>query len=142
MSLQGDHNKPAHKPSKAAALKGRGQFKSRVSLGKDILPDVDGRSTIARRYRDIASAIVNDQGGVEQCSETRQQLIRRFSAAACIAEQMESALANGGSISVTEHCQLSSTMVRIAHRIGIDRIPKSIDGIEEAFMQGRNEAAE
>ena len=125
MSLQGDHNKPAHRPSKAA-LKGRGQFKSRVTLGRDVLPNVDGRSTIARRYRDIASAIVNDQGGVEQCSETRQQLIRRFSAAACIAEKMEAALVRGEQIDVAEHGLLCSTLVRIAQRIGINRVPKTI----------------
>ena len=28
-----------------------------------MLPDVDGRSGIARRFRDIASAILVDQGG-------------------------------------------------------------------------------
>jgi hypothetical protein len=134
-------NKSAQRPPKAA-LKGRGQFKSRVTLGRDVLPNVDGRSTIARRYRDIASAIVTDQGGADQCSETRQQLIRRFSVAAVLAEQMESALANGESINVVEHCQLSSTMVRIAHRIGIDRIPKEVDGITQAYLDAYNEPAE
>ena len=132
MTLQSDHNKPTPRPSKAA-LKGRGQFKSRVSLGKDILPDCDGRSTIARRYRDISAAILADQGGESVCSETRQQLIRRFSAAAVIAEQMESALANGKDIDVPAHCQLTSTMVRVAHRIGVDRIPKDIT--EDHVMQ-------
>jgi hypothetical protein len=34
-----------------------------------MLPDVDGRSTIARRYRDISGAIVSDQRGIDQCSE-------------------------------------------------------------------------
>ena len=56
----------------------------------------------------------------------RKQLIRRFAAAAVIAEQMEAKLANGGEINITEHAQLSSTLVRIAQRIGINRRFKDI----------------
>jgi len=97
-----------------------------VSNGHDILPNVDGRSLIARRYRDITSAIFVDQGGIDRCSESRKQLIRRFAAAAVIAEQMESRLANGGEINISEHAQLSSTLVRIAQRIGLNRRFKDI----------------
>jgi hypothetical protein len=53
--------------------------RSRVSNGRDILPNVDGRSLIARRYRDIASAVVVDQGGFDQClavGEPRLHLLR------------------------------------------------------------------
>ena len=98
--------------------------RSRVSNGRDILPDCDQRSTIARRYRDISSAILADMGGFDHCSETRKQLVRRFSAAAVLAEAMESKLANGEQIDVTQHCLLTSTMTRVASRIGIDRIPR------------------
>jgi hypothetical protein len=58
--------------------------RSRVSNGRDLLPGIDGRSTVARRYRDIASAILVDQGGEELCSESRKQLVRRFAAAAVL----------------------------------------------------------
>jgi hypothetical protein len=88
-----------------------------------VLPDVDGRSVIARRYRDITRAILVDQGGVDQCSESRQQLVRRFAAAAVLAEQLESRLANGEQIDVSEHALLCSTLTRLAQRIGINRIP-------------------
>ncbi len=37
-------------------------IRSRITNGSKMLPDVDGRSTVARRYRDISSAIVADQG--------------------------------------------------------------------------------
>jgi hypothetical protein len=53
--------------------------RSWISNGGELLPDIDGRSIVARRYRDIASAILADQGGADQCSESRRQLIRRFS---------------------------------------------------------------
>jgi hypothetical protein len=97
-----------------------------VSNGKDVLPHCDGRSLIARRYRDVASAILADQGGAHQCSESRQQLIRRFAAAAVLAEQMEARLANGEEINIAEHALLCSTLVRIGHRIGLARIPREV----------------
>ena len=59
--------------------------RSRISNGVDLLPNVDGRSLVARRYRDISGAIIVDQGGIDQCSESRLQLIRRFAAAAVLA---------------------------------------------------------
>jgi hypothetical protein len=74
-----------------------------------------------RRYRDITGAVIADQGGLARMSEARQQLIRRFAAAAVIPEQMESRLANGQEIDITQHSLLASTLVRIAQRIGIDR---------------------
>ena len=102
------------------------EARSRVSNGADVLPGVDGRSIIARRYRDIIAAIEIDQGGADHMSEARAQLIRRFAAAAVLAEQMEARLANGEQIDIAEHATLSSTLVRLAQRIGINRVPKDI----------------
>src|SRR5438270_13763209 len=70
--------------------------RSRMTNGTALLPDVDGRSAIARRFKDITSGILADQGGAALCSETRKQLIRRFAAAAVIAGQPEAALGRGG----------------------------------------------
>jgi hypothetical protein len=91
-----------------------------------VLPDVDGRSLIARRYRDISEQIVADQAGADQCSETRLQLIRRFAAASVLAEQMESRLANGKDISISEHALLCSTLTRIASRLGLERRSRDV----------------
>ena len=43
-----------------------------------------------------------------------------------LAEQLESRLANGEQVDINEHATLSSTLVRLAQRIGIDRIPRDI----------------
>jgi hypothetical protein len=40
--------------------------RSRLTNGKDLLPNIDGRRVIARRYRDICSAIASDQGGFDR----------------------------------------------------------------------------
>jgi hypothetical protein len=118
------------------------QARTRVTNGEDILPGVDGRSIIARRYRDIAAAIAADQGGADRLSEARLQLIRRFAAAACLAEQMEARLANGEQINITEHALLVSTLVRVTQRIGINRIPRNITPTLAEYFEQRDTAHE
>lgn len=98
---------------------------SRASNGGDVLANVDGRLVSARRYRDIIRALMADQGGADQCSESRKQLVRRFAAAAVLAEQLEARLAYGDEIDITAHALLASTLVRIAQCIGIDRPAKN-----------------
>ena len=113
-----------HSPSLSARLSAtsrKRQARSRVSNGKELLPGVDGRSLVARRYRDVANAILTDQADGANCTEARLQLIRRFSAAAVLAEQLEARLANGEAIDIAEHALLCSTLTRLAQRIGIDR---------------------
>jgi hypothetical protein len=100
--------------------------RSRVSNGGSMLPHTDGRSAIARRYHDLITALTADQGGASGITEARMQLIRRFAAAAVLAEQMESRLVNGEIIDLTEHATLSSTLVRLAQRIGINRIARDV----------------
>jgi hypothetical protein len=112
------------------------EARSRVSNHADLLPNVDGRSIIARRYRDIASQIVADQGGIGRCSEARLQLVRRFAAAACLAEQMEARMARGEQIDIGVHSHLSSTMTRVAQRIGLDRRAKVVPSTLQDYIDG------
>jgi hypothetical protein len=101
--------------------------RSKVTNGKDLLPgDVDGRSSLARRFRDITNQVLADQGGAERCSEARLQLIRRFAAAAVFAEQLESEYVLGQEIDIERHSVLCSTLVRLGQRIGLSRIPKTV----------------
>jgi len=110
--------------------------KSRITNGKDILPGVDQRLKIARRYRDLVSALAVDQGGAAQLSEARMQLVRRFAAASVLAEQMEGRLANGEQIDIAEHAQLSSTLVRLTNHLGLDRVPRNVNSFVAGVIDG------
>ncbi len=110
--------------------------RSRVTNGVDVLPNVDGRSLIARRYRDVAAQIVADMGGIERCSEARLQLIRRFAAAAVLAEQLEARLARGENIDVSEFSVLASTAVRIPQRLGLERRAKNVVPSLRDYVEG------
>jgi hypothetical protein len=113
--------------------------RSRITNGSALLPGVDGRSAAARRFRDIAAAIVADQAGPEACSEARLQLIRRFAAAAVLAEAMEARLANGEQIDIAEHSLLSSTLVRLAQRIGINRVARNVTPTLDDYLRGKRQ---
>jgi hypothetical protein len=138
--METPRRKPARRPVNGIR---KPEARSRISNGKDLLPGVDGRSLIARRYHDISSAILVDQGGADACSESRVQLIRRFAAAAVLAEQIEARLANGEQISITEHALLVSSMVRVARQIGVNRVAKDITpSLDQYLRSPQREAAE
>jgi hypothetical protein len=64
-----------------------------VLNGADILPDVDGRSIVARRYRDITAQIITDMSGARNAPRHACNFIRRFAAGAVLAERMKAQLA-------------------------------------------------
>ena len=49
------------------------------------------------------------------------QLCRRFAAQSVLAEALEARLTNGEEVKIEEHPTISSTLVRLASRLGIDR---------------------
>jgi hypothetical protein len=52
--------------------------RSRLSNHTDVLPNLDGRSAGARRFRDLVSSFIADMGGVQNCSEIKLALLRRL----------------------------------------------------------------
>jgi hypothetical protein len=73
--------------------------RSRVTNGKSLFVEVDGRGPWARRWRDIIAEITNDLGGSDLLSEGQKQLIRRAATIAVSCEKLEQkALTAGRSI--------------------------------------------
>jgi len=114
--------------------------RSRVSNGRELLPGIDGRSAMARRFYDLTTQIAVDQGGHDQISETRLQLIRRFAAASVLAEQLEARLANGEKIDSSEHALLVSSCVRLARQLGVNRVAKNVTPSLGEYLRDRPQA--
>lgn len=100
--------------------------RSRVSNGTALLLEVDGRSALSRRYRDITAALVSDAGGFDHMSEARKVLCRTFASTAVMLERLDAQLVNGGAVDVNQYAQLASTLVRIANKIGLNRSARNI----------------
>ena len=120
---------PAITPRKPTA-------RSRVSNGKDWLAGVDQRSSIARRYRDLMAEAIADSGGLSECSQARLQLIRRLAALSVQLEQLEAKLADGGDIDIAEYTSLTSTLVRVVSRLGINRVARDIGPTLSDIIRG------
>jgi hypothetical protein len=101
--------------------------RSRITNGRDWLPGIDQRSTIARRYRDlVAEVVTSDLGGIDRCSQAKLQLARRFAALAVQLEALEAKLADGAEINIQEYATLTSTLVRVISRLGIERVARDV----------------
>jgi hypothetical protein len=105
--------------------------RSRITNGNSLLPGIDGRSVVARRYQDIIASLTSDAGGHGNISEARHQLIRRFAALAVLAENIEAKLAMGETIDLAQHALISSTLVRLATRLGINRHAKTVTPLRD-----------
>ena len=109
---------------------------SKVTSGAELLPGIDGRSTTARRYRDLVVHLITDQGGADNISEVRAALIRRFAAAACLAEEIEARVCRNEQIDLDDHAQLVSSLVRLANHLGLERIPRTIGSYAAEILDG------
>ena len=77
--------------SRSAAAKA----KSAVTNGSKFLPDIDGRSTWARRARDIITQLIEDRGGEDLTSEAERLILRKAAVIAVQTEQLEATFAGG-----------------------------------------------
>jgi hypothetical protein len=141
----GDAFKPVRVPERRKSVRWNATAtKSRISNGKDMLAGIDGRSAVARRFRDIAVAVTNDLGGPTECSAALTEIIRRFAGTCVLAEQLETRLINGQPVNSAEHCLLASTLCRLAARIGVRRIPRSLQtpSLRDYFEQAEQQATD
>jgi hypothetical protein len=100
--------------------------RSRVTNHEDLLPGLDGRSSAARRFRDLVGSYVVDMGGLSQCSEIRLGLLRRLAATTVQCELIEAQMVNGSPVDIATLCTLASTAMRLSVRLGLERRAREI----------------
>ena len=101
--------------------------KTRAAISnRDLLPGLDGRSASARQFRDLVHRFVSDMGGLDHCSEVKLGLMRGSPPPPCRASYRGAGAVNGEPVASTELCTLASTTVRIATRLGLERVPRDV----------------
>jgi hypothetical protein len=103
-----------------AAANGRGKMRL---LSRD---NLDGRTHALKRFDAIAKGIAADLGGEDRLSTVQKHLLEAFAGAAIAVSDINARLLSGGEVDLLELSQMTSTLVRIASRIGIKRIPRDI----------------
>jgi hypothetical protein len=133
---------PKVTPPSVGSRVAQASARSRVSNHTDLLPDLDGRSAGARRFRDLVSAFIADVGGIGNCSEIKLALLRRLAATSVLAEQIEAQVLNGGAIDIGEYCNLASTTVRISSRVGLTRQTRNVTPTLAEYIEAGVEETE
>src|SRR5262245_43348257 len=76
-------------PGQALKKPLKAEGRSRITNGTDLLPGIDGRSNWARRFRDVIGLHTSDLGGIDECSQAEQSIIRRAAALTVELENLE-----------------------------------------------------
>jgi hypothetical protein len=84
-----------------------------------MLRGVDGRSVIARRYRDLAIALADDLGGQDKLSEPSKILVRQAAALTVQVEGLQTMIVSGEEVNLEQLTRLSNVLGRTLQRLGL-----------------------
>jgi hypothetical protein len=93
---------------------------------------LDGRTAAAKAFDALASAIAVDLGGYSELTAIERALVEGFCGAAIVLQSLNTKLALGQDVDLSEHAVVCSSMVRIAAKIGLSRRSRLINGLIEA----------
>jgi len=102
---------------------------SRITTGSTFLEGIDGRSSYARRWRDLTALHIADLGGADQCSTAVKSIVRRI---ATLSVQLEAYDARFAEAGIAEpggldlYSRISNTLRRHLETIGLKRVAKDI----------------
>lgn len=105
--------------------------RARATNDPAMLVGADQRTAEARRFRDVAAALISDQGGVTECSEAKLQLIRRLAGVAVLCEALEEKIAAGATLDISAYSILVGAANRIAQRLGLSRNARKIETLDD-----------
>jgi hypothetical protein len=87
---------------------------------------LDGRTNAAKVFDRLVADIEADLGGHDRLSTIECQLIEAFAGAAVTLQHLNTQLALGQKIDLSEHAAAVSGMVRVASRLGLQRRVRDI----------------
>jgi hypothetical protein len=112
------------------AIEQASKGKSAISNGTRLFIDgLDGRSALARRYRDLVGEFVSDLGGAEVISEAQRAIIRRAASLCVWCEAVEVRLAAGEEIEITPYTTAANSLRRLLVDIGLERRARDVTPI-------------
>jgi hypothetical protein len=82
---------------------------------------LDGRTSAAKAFDKLVADIETDLGGGDQLSAIELALIEAFAGAAVTLQHLNTRLALGQEIDLSQHALAVSSMVRVASRLGLRR---------------------
>jgi hypothetical protein len=113
------------------------QFRTKKGTGAVVLTGVDGRSLMARRFREISAAMAADLGN--DLTEAQRHLIARAATLICWSEEREAELARGEEFDVALYSTVTNTLRRLLDTLGIERRPRDVTPSLHDYLARRAE---
>ena len=121
-------------------VKPKSRARSRVSNGSSMfLDDIDGRSALARRYRDILADLISDMGG--DVSAAKMMICRRAATISVWCEQAEAEMAAGEEIDIAEFGTAANALRRLLADLGLERKAKDITPDLAGYLRSKGRVA-
>ena len=95
--------------------------RSKITNGKQLLANVDGRTADARRYRDLCMSLADDIGGTSSLTEAQRALVRQAAAMIVQSETLQSAIVRGEIVDSEQLTRLANAATRILSRLGLKK---------------------
>jgi hypothetical protein len=113
--------------------------RSKVSNGSRLfLEQIDGRSAMARRFKDLVHDFTGDLGGRDMLSEGQRQLIRRTSLVGAICEKLEQdAVLEKSSFSIDDYVVLVNCQRRLCETLGLRRVARDSGATLEQYLDAK-----
>jgi hypothetical protein len=92
--------------------------------------DLDSRTAAAKAFDRLYCQIASDLGG--DLTAVERSLVEGFVGATVVLQALNTKLALGQDIDLSEHAAVCSSMVRIAAKIGLSRRSRIVSGLIEA----------
>jgi hypothetical protein len=101
---------------------------------------LDGRTNAAKLFDRLVADIENDLGGQSALSTIERALIEGFAGAALTLHHLNTKLALGQAIDLSQHAQAVSAMVRVASRLGLSRRAREVQTLD-AYLREKQQQA-
>jgi hypothetical protein len=111
--------------------------RSRVTTGRAVFANADGRGPWGRRFRDLLHLHCDDLGGLSSLSECQLSLVRRMSALEIELERMEGELAEGRPVDWDAYGRLSGHLRRIVETLGLRRVKRGVIPDIHAYVSAK-----
>jgi len=110
-------------PDAVTVSTGNGRGKVRLLTRQSL----DGRTKARKQFDAIADGIAEDLGGSDRLSTVQRHLVEAFAGCAIAVHAINAKLLLGQPIDLAEHSQITSTLVRLASRLGVERVPCAVN---------------
>jgi hypothetical protein len=117
----------------------RSRQRSRVTNGSSLFARGNGRSTWARRFKDVFEAHVRDLGGVGAVSQAQVSLCRRAATLTVALEEAESRLSAGRVVDMASYTSSSACLHRILKSLGLGKVDEGLPTLADYLAASQRE---